>query len=224
MGSPEFWTVIAAPAQREGGPSNSHLGSTSGPPSAIAAGIDTWRLARYLDDSELDVALRRCTRPSSRGYLFPDSVAGHRIGVLPGHRMLWLEGHPVVEGLAPPTSLHAAETQLLDQLTDLGVPTGRDAGVARLDQTVTLEFDEPDAGLAFLSGVASVDVRRLDKAVYYSGSMPETVYLRFPGSSRLLARVYDEGVKHGTANRGQLVASKIRLATRRTLECLLALS
>jgi len=133
----------------------------------------------------------------------PDKVAGHRVGVLPGHRMLWAEGHPAVEGLAPPATLHRAEQQLLDALADAGLPVGRAGGIGRLDQTVTLEFDDPREGLCFLAGIAAVDVPRLKPAVY--GRPPETVYLLAEKTGRKLARVYDKGVESNIAPPGRLV-------------------
>lgn len=167
-------------------------------------GIDTWRVVRYLDeDRELRAASALCTQPTRRGLMAPEKVAGHRVGVIPGHRMLWCEGHPAVDGLAAPASLAVAEEQLLAGLSDVGMPLGRDGGVGRLDQTVTLEFGADDEGLLLLAGLAAVDVPRLKPAIY--GRPPETVYLLGARSGRALARAYDKGLESGTAPRGRLV-------------------
>lgn len=190
-------TVTPAPQVAS---SNSHLAAKNGRPSAVEVGIDTWRIVRYLDD---DRELRKaCVRVGPAGIL-PEKVAGHRVGVLPAHRMLWAEGHPAVEGLAPPATLHEAEERLLDALADAGLPVGRAGGIGRLDQTVTLEFDDPREGLCFMAGIAAVDVPRVKPAVY--GRPPETVYFLAERSGRKLARVYDKGAESNTAPPGRLV-------------------
>lgn len=188
-------------AETEGGSCNTHLTATTGrPPTPKETGIDTWRLVRYLDsDNELDHA---CSRTDDRG-LLPDLIAGHRVGVLPAYRMLWIEGHPVDEGLAAPATLKDAERRVLDALDNAYMPTGKNGGIGRLDQTVTLRFDTPDQGIAFLYGVASADLPRSKPAVY--GNPPETVYVLAEQSGRKLARVYDKGLESGTAERGQLI-------------------
>lgn len=180
---------------------NTQQWATNGtPPTAIAAGIDTWRLVRYLDD---DDELRAVVGFVGRQGVAAEKIEGHTVGVLPGHRMLWIEGHPEVDGLAAPRSLADAERRVLDGLQGVGYPIGTDAGVGRLDQTVTLRFEDPREGSAFLEGMAWVDVPRCKPAIY--GRPVETVYLLGERSGRTLARIYDEGLKHRTAERGRLV-------------------
>lgn len=190
-------------ATKPGGSSNSHPRATSGPPLAVETGIDTWRLVRYLDDRELDLAARRCNVRTSRGYRCDEPVKGHVVGIAPAHRMLWMEGKPVVDGLARPTMLSVAEDRLLGALDDASWPLGEDGGVARLDQTVTLRFADGREGQTFLAGMAAVDLPRTKPATY--GRPPETVYLLAEKSGRKLARVYDKGLESNTAPRGELI-------------------
>jgi hypothetical protein len=186
--------------EREGGSCNTHLCFTSETPTVSEKGIDTWRLVRYLDsDSELKHLQNRC---DERGKL-PEKIAGHTVGVMPGYRMMWAEGHPSQEGLASAANLAQAERTILASLDAANLPVGRDAGVGRLDQTVTLRFDRPAEGIAFLEGVATVDVPRTKPAVY--GRPAETVYLLGAASGHVMARIYDKGLESGTAERGQLI-------------------
>lgn len=192
--------------------SNSHLTVKSDRPvRPVEAGIDTWRGLRHLDsDAELRQACDLCP-----GGLHPQPVAGHRVGVIPGLRMLWFEGHPEVDGLGSPDKLHERETALLDTLADAGFPVGADRGLSRLDQTVTLEFAEPDAGLALLVGLSVVDVPRLKPGT--EGRPIETVHWRGRGKSkRIRARAYDKGIESGSAERGRFI--RLENQTRYTKE------
>lgn len=167
----------------------------------VEAGIDTWRGLRRLDsDAELRKACEMCP-----GGVHPVSVARHRVGVIPGHRILWWEGHPVVDGLGAPDALRSCERTLLDELANAGFPTGTDLGLSRLDQTVTLEFADPRAGQAFLAGLSVVDIPRLKPGT--EGRPIETVHWRaaWGKSRRILARAYDKGIESGTAERGRFV-------------------
>lgn len=181
---------------------NTQLEVRSDPPTVEEWGVDTWRLSRYLDD---DQDLRRAVRLLD-GRTF-QKVEGHAVGVLPDRRMLWLEGHPAVDGLAAPRTLQEAEERVLRGLHDLGLPSGRDGGLRRFDSTATLRFAEPAQGLAFLAGMAGVDPPRMKTAVYRGVfGHPETVYLIGPGRSRrVLGRCYDKGIESGRAPRGELV-------------------
>jgi hypothetical protein len=165
----------------------------------VEHGVDTWRLARYLD---ADADLERATAMMPQGRL-PDRLSGHVVGVLPGQRMLWIEGHPSVEGLADPATLSSMETQLLDGLELLGLPRGRDAGVARADSTVTLrstrEVEVPGA----LAGVAALDVARMKPVVH--GRPPQTVYFEGAFSSRKFARAYNKALEAGISTPGGLL-------------------
>lgn len=179
---------------------NTHLTAKNGRPVVAEHGVDTWRVSRYLDSDRELAAVSAAVGP--RGVL-AEKIGGHTVGVIPGHRMQWFEGHPAVEGLAHPTTLATAEEALLGALADAGWPLGRDAGVGRLDLTVTLRFADPREGLAFLAALAHVDVPRVKPAVY--GRPPETVYFLGERSSRMLARVYDKGVEANTARAGELI-------------------
>jgi hypothetical protein len=167
-------------------------------PEVLERGVDTWRFARYLDD---DRALRRAVAMMPQGRLV-NRLSEHAVGLLPGLRMLWIEGHPSVEGLADPTALEASQELLLEELDLAGLDRGRDAGIARLDATVTLSCERAE-GLATLAGMASLDVPRMKPAVY--GKPAQTVYLQGERSSRVFARVYDKGVQTGLSAPGELV-------------------
>lgn len=167
-------------------------------PAVLERGVDTWRLARYLDD---DAALRRAVAMMPQGRLV-DRLSGHVVGLLPGQRMLWIEGHPLVDGLAEPSTLTDVEGELLDALDSVGLDRGRDAGVARLDATVTLRYEGAE-GLATLAGMAALDVPRMKPAVY--GKPAQTVYLQGERTRKVYGRVYDKGVETGLAAPGQLV-------------------
>lgn len=208
----------ASTLQRPGGPSNSHLADKTVRPDrlgAVESGVDTWRLARYLDrDVDLDQAVALCSVLTGSGGLHPEKIAGHRVGVLPGHRMLWMEGHPAVEGLAQPSDLAAAEKRLHEAIAAANLPIGRDAGCGRLDSTVTLAMPDSSTGLAFLAGLAVVDVPRSKPAVY--GRPPETVYFLSEVGGRKLARAYDKGLESKTAPRGLRI--RLEAQTRYTKE------
>lgn len=180
---------------------NTQLTAKNGRSPAVEEwGIDTWRLGRYLDsDEDLGRAVRFL-----HGRTF-QKVEGHSLGVMPDRRFLWIEGHPAVDGLAPPKTLRTEQDRVLAGLEDHGLPIGRQGGIRRFDQTVTLRFQEPAEGMAFLQGMAAVDVPRTKPASY--GRPIETVYLLGLGrkTRRVLARCYDKGIEAGTARRGELI-------------------
>lgn len=182
----------ATALQNEGGACNTHLGAKTG--TALEAGIDTWRLVRYLDqDRDLDRALSLC-RHSDRGIaLCPERPRDHVVGVLPGYRMLFVEGHPAVDTLAHPSALPAAAAEVLDRVRELGFPLGTDAGLGRVDGTVTLGFEEGKQGIAVLQGVAALDFPRSMPVVY--GKPPQTVYIAGHRTAERKARIYDKGVE-----------------------------
>jgi hypothetical protein len=146
--------------------------------------------------------------------MLPESVAGHRVGVVPGHRMLWMEGHPAVEGLARPRDLVAAQERVLAALDAADLPAGRDGGCARLDTTVTLGTPDRETGLALLAGFAVVDVPRTKPVVW--GRPPETVYWTAWASGKTLARAYDKGLESNLAARGRMI--RLEAQTRYTKE------
>jgi hypothetical protein len=165
----------------------------------VEHGVDTWRLARYLDD---DAALERATAMMPQGRLV-DRLSGHVVGVLPGQRMLWIEGHPSVEGLADPATLEGVHGGLLDALDMVGLPRGRDAGLARVDGTVTLATSREVEVPATLAGLAALDVPRMKPVVH--GRPPQTVYFEGGESSRKFARAYNKALEAGIAAPGGLL-------------------
>jgi hypothetical protein len=165
----------------------------------VERGVDTWRLARYLD-ADRDVDRMRTLCPQG---LLPARVAGHRVGFMPGHRMVWIEGHPAVEGLADPESLAELHGRLLEQLETAGVPLGRDAGIGRADATVTLGPFAGREGHAVLAGAAALDVPRMKPMVV--GKPPQTVYWQGERSKKVNSRVYDKGLEGGFAAPGEFL-------------------
>jgi hypothetical protein len=157
----------------------------------VEAGIDTWRLVRYLDnDRDLERAISLC-QDSGRGLaLCSKRPSDHVVGVLPGYRMLFAEGHPAVEALAHPSTLSEASRGVLDSIEALGFPLGRDAGVGRADGTVTMAFEDGNQGLAVLQGVAALDFPRSMPVVY--GKPPQTVYIAGERTAERKARIYDK--------------------------------
>ncbi len=168
----------------------------------LEAGIDTWRLVRYLDDDrDLQRAISLCEDTGRGLALSVQRPRDHVVGVLPAHRMLFIEGHPAVDGLAHPTALPEAAHDVLDHVEDFGFPLGRDAGLGRADATVTLGFAEQAQGIAVLQGVAALDFPRSMPVVY--GRPPQTVYIAGQKSAERKARVYDKGLETSTAPPGR---------------------
>ena len=167
-------------------------------------GVDTWTVIRSLNDRELR---RACVRFEKVPGRFLELRSGHRAGVYPGLRMLRVEGHPAVEGLAPPATLREALGNLEAELEDEGLPAGSEAGFSRLDLTTTLAFEDPGQGQAFLEGLAHLEVNRMGKSVVYraKGGRCETVIWKAQGGRRTQARAYDKGVEAGMAEPGRLV-------------------
>ena len=150
-----------------GGCSNTPLGDKFGTPRvrAVEHGVDTWTLLRELrEGEELD---RACVRFRDVAGRFLRLESGHRAELMPGYRMLRVEGHPAVEGLAHPATLVRARDSVLGELASEGVPVGVEAGLSRIDTTTTLQFEKPVEGLAFLEGLAHLDVNRMGKRVVY---------------------------------------------------------
>jgi hypothetical protein len=183
----------------DGGFCNTRLTAKTGRPEVAESGVDTWRLLRRFDD---DRDLQRVEK-LARAREVRDAIDGHRWGLVPGRGLLWIEGHPSVDGLASPGLLSSCLERSLEQLGDAGVPLGRDAGIGRLDLTATLRFADRRQGAAFLAAVAKVDVPRCKPAIY--GSPPETVYLLAERSGAKLARIYCKGTESRTAPYGELV-------------------
>jgi len=162
----------------------------------------------------------------ARGSMLPTSVLGHRVGWYPSSGLIFAEGHPAGAGeLCPPDALGGALLALDAALHEAGVPvmTGSPtrsvwrgdqtadrlpgfAGVRRLDATVDRSHGSAAEGLAVMAGIAALDLPRMKSNSWRgaSGSL-ETVELRGYSGVKMLARVYDSGVKHGGALRGELL-------------------
>jgi hypothetical protein len=161
---------------------------------AREAGIDTWRLVRYLDDDrDLQRAVSLCEDAGRGLALSRQRPCDHVVGVLPGHRMLFAEGHPAVEGLAHPATLPEVAASVLTAIEEAGFPLGRDAGVARADGTVTVGFEDGNQGLAVLQGVAALDFPRSMPVVW--GRPPQTVYIANESGRGMKARIYDKALE-----------------------------
>jgi hypothetical protein len=184
------------------------------------AGIDTWSVAwRIAEDSP---AARAMTALASvtvrRGRALPDSVAGHRVGWFPGHRLLFAEGHPGEDGrLGSPAELAAVVERVTRGLADCGIQAPRDyapfdrqgstgfLGVRRLDVTADLRFENASVGLGSLQVLARMQLPRAKTATYMHEGHVETVAFHARGSRRILARWYDKGIEAGSHPRGELV-------------------
>lgn len=154
--------------------------------------------------------------------MLEEAVAGHRVGWFPEQRMVFAEGHPDERGLARPDGLPARLVELREQLADVGL---RDlgevdapfswagsigfAGLRRIDTTVDLTLDSQAEGLGVLAGIAAVGLPRSKmqtfRATRANGGHLETVAFHGPSGGRMMARVYDSGVKHNTAARGHRI-------------------
>jgi hypothetical protein len=117
--------------------------------------------------------------------------------------MMFIEGHPAVDGLAHPAALPEAASDVLRAVREAGFPVGRDAGVGRADGTVTMGFEDRRRGVAVLQGVAALDFPRSKPIVY--GKPPQTVYVASERGARRLARIYDKGLESSVAPAGRLV-------------------
>ncbi len=196
------------------------------------AGIDSWSPAWYVDRDSMaaqmldDLAVVR----ASRGSLLPRPIAGHRVGWIRTHGLLYAEGHPSPDGLCPPGVLPEAFDRLQNALLEEGVPLppglsrdecwptpyqreGGFAGVRRVDATVDLQMPSRADGLAVLAGVAAMATAmpRSQAEVRYakdgSGTV-ETVYLRGLSGVKVLGRWYDKGLESASAARGLLVRAE----------------
>jgi hypothetical protein len=157
--------------------------------------------------------------------MFPEPVAGHRVGYQPASGLLWAEGHPSGDKsrLGGPQALRRALSALEERLGELdveiparrrysgvcwqtGPPVPGFAGVRRLDLAVDLASATTAEGLALLAGIAAMrpsgrlaaDVRRQP-----GGRAVETV--SWLGVRGKVARAYDKGVEACSAPRGELV-------------------
>ena len=174
------------------GCSNTHRAATSGHPEAVEVGIDTIRWRRFLRPREM--------RGVYVGQL--REVDGYRVQVY-GHGLLVAEGHPLAEGLCPMDELPAAREYMLGCLEAAGLPVGHEAGLGRVDATVTVRHEHRAEGIAMLTAAAAIEAPRMKPVVY--GRPPQTVYLQGARSKKLYARIYDKGLESGLFPRGEYV-------------------
>jgi hypothetical protein len=188
-----------------------------------AAGIDTWSPAWKVDPHGDRFARFRdaCTVKTRRGQLLPFDIGGHRVGCF-NSGLVYAEGHPAGAGeLCPPDELLVRGIELQEALRAAGVPiTGREmafgemssesegfAGLRRQDATLDVAAGGSSAGLALLSGVASVVRESPGCEVVHFGRDRgvETVYLVGYGGKTRLARVYDKATESAVAPRGTVI-------------------
>jgi hypothetical protein len=194
------------------------------------AGVDTWSPCWYVDrqSSAAEMLDALASTPATRGRLLPDPVGGHRIGWNKAAGMLYAEGHPEADGLAPPDDLVERLRELEEQLLEYGVPLPPGTvhsgsvlaqtddldgfgGVRRCDATVDLRVGSRAQGLAILAGAAAIATTtpRAQGQVFYAkdgtGSV-ETVYLRGSSGVKVLGRWYDKGLESwGPGRRGERI-------------------
>lgn len=197
------------------------------------AGVDTWSFGWYLnpEQSAFKAAQALATTFTKVCAMFPEPIAGHRIGFFRKAGLLFAEGHPAGEGeLGRAETLPEAVDRVHEALSDLGcIPPMnsiltrrfalRDdgsvlerwgsgfAGVRRVDTTVDLRYDNPAEGLAVLQGMAAMSLPRTKKKIVQEvgGRRIETVYYLGYGGRSVLARCYDKGTESSSAARGTWV-------------------
>jgi hypothetical protein len=184
---------------------------------AVEAGVDTVRLLYRLHDERQQVA-------ASELWARPRKLAGAMtVGYVRDYELIWVEGRPRTlygdEGLLHPDALSDVDRLVRDHLRDVGATDARSVGLSRVDPTVTLRFETPAQGWAFLRGCAALDVPRRKPEVI--GSPVETAYWLTPAGRRM-ERVYDKGLEAALARPGILVRmeaqTRHRAADRTTAE------
>jgi hypothetical protein len=169
-----------------------------------STGIDTWGLGWYVPGKSLDAAVySACTVQGPAGSrLLPDPLpSGHRVGYFPAYGLMFAEGHPSPDGLAPGDSLGDRLCSLEVELSDLGLRMGGSsfAGVRRMDATADLKFADRTHGVMALAAIASIQYPRckLETIRAVGDSRIETVSIRGRAGRRILGRAYDKGVQTG---------------------------
>jgi hypothetical protein len=152
------------------------------------AGVDTWRL--------------NFTTSRDHGAELFD-LGRNKAQWMPGLSLLCVEGHPSPDGLAQACELSPAFEEVC-QLVEENCGSYDFKGLARLDSTATMRFEDGRQGVATLLGIAALDFPRLKQLVI--AKPPETVaLLSLKSRGRMLARCYDKGIEAGTAGRGEVI-------------------
>lgn len=123
-----------------------------------------------------------------------DEIEGWQFGSMPDLGLTWAEGHPMPGMLATSTECAAIDERIRGALDDrFGVRKER--GVARSDQTVTMEFARPQEAIAFVAGMAAVQLPRCE--VTRRGHPVHSIAWTHSLGRRKLARCYDKGRERG---------------------------
>jgi hypothetical protein len=187
---------------REGGEacgfSNSPHAATSG--RVVEAGIDTARiLFRVRDERDQ----HRLDGLAAGAPVLSGEFAGLRVGWMPAHELVWLEGRPAKplglgDGLLPPEALCEGVECSLGVLREVaGIARPREVGVSRLDATATIALDRPSEGWALLRGMAALEMPRRKTALFLEHGRPQTV-ARITPAGRVCERIYDKGAQLGS--------------------------
>lgn len=193
------------------GSSDSRLGATSGTRPWAAggssgvteAGIDTARiLYRVRSDQDQDRAAREFDRGRALGPM--------RAGYTAAYELLWVEGRPSTvfdpgtHALLPAGALPDAQ-EAIRRMVRAELPSAVEVGVSRVDCTASVRFDRPADGWAMARGIAAMRPPRREVSERFdTGGRPRTLYLHYPGSKRVLERIYDKGHEAGSAPEAML--------------------
>ncbi len=172
----------------------------------LAAGIDTLSPCWYAEPgSPLARAMAAlATRRTRLAWLYPERVAGYRVGWFDEPGLVFAEGHPGGEALCAAAELPLALRRLRRALEDLGIPIAAvpSAGLRRLDVAVDLWTDSAAEGLALLECVGAASPGAGKLAAYRAGRCVESVLIK-SRAGRTLARLYDKGAQGGRAPPGR---------------------
>jgi len=157
-------------------------------PHVFEVGVDTWRLNfKVSRDHGAEVF----------------DLGRDKAQWMPGLSLLCVEGHPSPDGLAHACELSPAFEEVC-RLVEENCGSYDFKGLARLDSTATMRFEDHRQGVAVLQGIAALDFPRLKQVVY--AKPPETVALMALNSrGRILGRCYDKGIEARTHERGELI-------------------
>lgn len=185
----------------------------------VSAGIDTWSVCWYLkNDATADHMAAIATARAGRFDLVPEPVAEHRVLFDRTNRLLWAEGHPAEDRLAPVDAgyLVGVQEAIADGIGDLGVAVPRrryrgaterssgPAGIRRLDLTVDLQRTST-IGRAILTGVAALEAPGQLRSTIHRAPDHAIATVTWEGASGKMARTYDKGLESGSHAPGERV-------------------